>query len=272
MAPQASPLQLAATDQVGAFIAQLQSRTPDAAPLTVPNFRRVITSAVSRGICSGTIDLVRKAQLSKATLTSLLRGEKAGFDTWVRVALAADVSLAGLFAPELWDEGKAGTGLSWRSRLSLARQRPPLDWVEVRRSVEVMLESEQPLEIAVLARRLAVDAKHLKSRLGDLAPRLQQAAALRRKGDEARAVSTMAQKIEEEITARKASGRRVSARSLAQRLDVSRHGVVFAQAFNAASAVLRGRGYIGRKKLLTRSATSTDALLAVENRASDGQP
>ena len=157
--------QLAAAEQVGTMIAKLQQRG-DPGTLVKPDLRRVITSALGRELCVGTNDFVRKALISKGTLSSLLNVQKAGLDTWVRVSLAADVSLAGLFAPELWKEGVFGRSISWRSVISEARQRPPLDWHAVRDEAMRILQGASVISCYELGRRLKADPQYLKKRLG----------------------------------------------------------------------------------------------------------
>jgi transcriptional regulator with XRE-family HTH domain len=198
--------------------------------------RKVIRSAVDRGVCSGTIDLARRAQISKSTLSALLHGQKAGLDTWVRIALAADVSLPGLFAPDLWAENVTGKCLSWRSVQSEARQRPPLDWYGVRQDVIRRIEGPDAISVYELGRTLHADAKYLKVKLGPLALRLNEAAAAQRRRDLMEHVSSIALRIREEAAELRAEGRRVSARSLARRTGQARASIAFVLALREAAA------------------------------------
>ena len=234
-AQQATDKQVMVSEEVGKMIGALQALDPDAV-LTVPDLRKVIRSAVERGVCSGTIELVRRAQISKGTLSALLHGYKAGLDTWVRIALAADVSLAGLFAPELWAEGVRGICISWRSELSENRRRPSLDWDAVRRDVGDRLERADPIGIYALGRVLSADPKHLKKQLGPLAAELQVAVSKHRAAELAETAKLLAQKIRGEAVALRENGSRVSARAIAKRVSQGRASIVFVMAFQAVAA------------------------------------
>lgn len=249
----ATPKQLAATEQVGALVAKLQQRGP-VEPLRQPDMRRIIRSAVDRGVCSGTMELVRRAQISKSTLSALLHGQKAGLDTWVRVALAADVSLPGLFAPTLWAECVTGDCHSWRSVQSEARQRPPLDWDGVRQDVIRRIEGSDAVSVYELGRTLSADATYLKFKLGPLALRLNEAAAAQRRRDLVEHVSSLALRVREAAAEMRAGGRRVSARSLARHIGQRRLSIAFVLAFREASAdigrpPIRGRARIEDSRL-----------------------
>lgn len=252
-AQQATEKQVMVSEEVGKMIGALQALGPDAV-LTIPKLRKVIQSAVDRGVCSGTIELVRRAQISKSTLSALLQGSKAGLDTWVRIALAADVSLAGLFAPELWAEGVRGTCISWRSELSEARRRPSLDWDAVRRDVGGRLERSEPISIYALGKLLSADPMHLKKQLGPLAEELQVAASKRRAAELAETAKSLAQKIRGEAVALRENGSRISARSIAKRVSQGRASIVFVMAFQEVAAEIGHSPIRGRSR--TRSFAS----------------
>ena len=211
--------------------------------------RRVIQSAVDRGLCAGTIEFVRRAQISKSTLSSLLRGQKAGLDTWVRIALAADLSLPGLFAADLWEEGVTGVSVSWRSVLSEARQRAPLDWDCVRRDVLRSIEGSDAISVYELARVLHADPQYLKFKLGPLAARLNEAAAVRSRRDRREQVAALAARVRKEAAELYAVGRRVSARSLARRLGQGRVSHAFVLAYREAAADIGKAPILGSARL-----------------------
>jgi hypothetical protein len=240
--------QLAATEQVGALIAKLQRRIADE-PLTRPDMRRIIHSAVDRGVCSGTMELTRRAQISKSTLSALLHGRKVGLDTWVRIALAADVALAGMFAPDLWEEGVFGKCVSWRSAQSKDRQRPAVDWEWVQRDALRRIEGPDAVSVYELSRTLETDPQHLKRKLGPLAARLNEAAAMQRRRDQTRRVSSLAQRIREKAAEMREAGRRVSARSVARHLDQKRMSITFVLAYREAAADIGQAPILGRARM-----------------------
>ena len=69
----------------------------------------------------------------------------------MRVAMAADVSLAGTFAPELWKEGYAGRPIAWRSTHS-ARRKPGIDWNAVRAKVRSRFAKGAAVSVYALCR------------------------------------------------------------------------------------------------------------------------
>ena len=103
------------SEEVEKMIGALQALGPDAA-LTVPDLRKVIQSTVDRGVCSGTIELVRRAQISKSTLSALLRGYKAGLEGGTLLyAMDQQFNLSDpnegrlswdFFGAELWSENR----------------------------------------------------------------------------------------------------------------------------------------------------------------------
>jgi hypothetical protein len=238
LAEPASGDQLAAAQQVGTMIAKLQERG-DPSTLVKPSLRRIIDSAIRRELCVGTNDFVRQSQISKGTLSALLNGQKAGLDTWVRVSLAADVSLAGVFAPELWKEGVVGNSISWRSATSASRQRAPLQWAAIRDQATQLLQGASPISVYQLGRQLKADPQHIKRGLGSIASQLNKAAAESRAREAVAKAESLALDICVEADAMRSEGMRVSARSIAKRMNKGRRSCEFLLAFEKAAGRIR---------------------------------
>jgi hypothetical protein len=89
------------------LLIELQRLPADCSPNS-PDIQRVVESAVRRGLVDSGAELARSAGIAKATLSGLISGQRGGLDTYLRLAVAADVGLAGLFVPRLWREGIVG--------------------------------------------------------------------------------------------------------------------------------------------------------------------
>lgn len=226
--------QRAAAESVQEMLRLLLSR-PAGAELRKPDLRRVIESATARGVCAGTEHFLRIAHISKGTFSGLLHGAKGNLDLWVRVALAADVSLAGLFAPELWAEDVRGESISWLRRFTPIRRWRSLDWEDIRRQAEAQIESGDAESFAAFSTRLGVDAAHLRRGLGRrLVDRLNKAAAAKRDRESSAEVLALATQMVKETASMVGEGVRPSARALARRLSRGRQSSIFITALRIA--------------------------------------
>jgi hypothetical protein len=226
--------QQAAAESVQEMLRLLRAR-PATAELRKPDLRRVIESAVARGICTGTNHFLRIAHISKGTFSGLLNGGKGSLDLWVRVALAADVSLAGLFVPELWAVDVRGEPISWLRRMTPIRRWRSLDWDDIRRQVTAQIESGNAEGFNAFSTRLGVDASHLRSGLGHrLVDRLNKAAAAKRDRESSAEVLALAAQMVKETASMVGQGVRPSVRALARRLSRGRKSSIFVAALRIA--------------------------------------
>jgi hypothetical protein len=230
----AAPEQRAAAESVQEMFRLLRSRPPGA-ELRKPDLRRVIESATARGVCAGTEHFLRIAHISKGTFSGLIHGAKGSLDLWVRVALAADVSLAGLFAPELWAENVRGESISWLRRLTPIRRWRSLDWDDIRQQVTAQIESGNAESFNAFSARLGVDAAHLRRVLGRrLVDRFNKAAAAKRDRESSAEVLALAAQLVKETSSMVDRGVRPSARALARRLSRGRQSSIFVAALRIA--------------------------------------
>lgn len=235
---------LLAARQVGHMLAALTARDP-AEPLGRPSLRKVIDSAVRRRICVGTCQFQRQCGISKGVLSSLLNGGRASLQVWIRVSLAADVSLPGLFAPELWRENVSGRSVTWRPGALSKRRVRRVDWEHVRSEVQEALRSGDTPGAFRMARELQLDPGFFKKMVGPLASQLDEAA----RGMSSRArrqnVSDLQDRLVVEAKQLALAGCRVSARALARQVGLPRHSLEFVLAIRAAAQRIGIPAYIG---------------------------
>ena len=233
-------------NQVGELLAQLPGLPLES--IHSPDLRRVIDSCKARCI-GGTNQLVRMSGFSKGALSAMLGGAKAGLDTWIRVAAAADVSLAGLFADELWREGVNGKTCAFRNSLFQVRKLNPIDWPEVRRAAEARIADGTASGFYAFCREMDMDAHHAGKMLGELRNQLNAVGAVTQAKNEARSVDELAATIRTIAANYGEQGLRLSARSIARHLQSPRMSRDFRAAYSRISQEVGGRHYVGRRRV-----------------------
>jgi hypothetical protein len=234
----ASPAEIAKSRLVADFVEATQRLGPDESP-RAPDVRRLIESAIRRGIFDTRAALALEAGISKGTLHLYEhQGGNASLDCLARLALAADVSLAGLFMPNHWSEGVAGGSAGNCSGLKARRSRPRRDWSAIEARAEKSLVSDAPMTTAELARVLGTCPVYLRKRLGDKAAQMDEAVRSRAEQLRLDAASRLAQVIVEKAGDLVASGVRVSARRLATSVKARRNS----RRFRTALDIARERG------------------------------
>lgn len=229
-----SPAEIAKSRLVADFVEATQRLGPDEFP-RAPDVRRLIESAIRRGIFDTRSALALEARISKGTLDLYEhQGGNASLDCLARLALAADVSLAGLFMPNQWSEGVAGGSAGNCSGLKARRSRPRRDWSAIEASAESSLVSDAPMTTAEFARVLGTCPVYLRKRLGDKAAQMDEAVRSRAEQLRLDAASRLAQVIVEKAGDFVARGVRVSARRLAASVKARRNSRRFRTALDFA--------------------------------------
>jgi hypothetical protein len=228
-------------EQIANLIERLQYSESQAEP-AAPDIDGVIRSSMARGLCSGVNDFAHRARLSKSTLTAMRAGGRVTLSTWLRVSLAADVSLVGLFAPTLWKDTIHGGDIAW---CLTTRHRRRRDWDAIRRDVRRRLDSGRVLNVRELARELAACPKQCKAQLGELARELNEATKRRKQAAFDAKSQALAEILKKEAFRFLRAGAPASVRALALRVGLDRCTPLFQQALRLAGGrelVLGGRG------------------------------
>lgn len=236
----ASDAEVTKSRLVAEFVKALQKLPSDQAPRR-PDVGRLIESAIRRDVFPNRAALAREAGISKGSLHLYEhQGGNASLDCLARLAMAADVGLAGLFMPEVWTEGRDGGAFVSCAGLQPRRRRPRRDWNSVRAHAESSLLSDVPLTSAELAREIGTCPSYLRKQLGTRASDLDEAVRNRNKQLREEAAKRLAGVIEEKIALLATAGVRVSARKIAKSVKARRTS----RRFEAALAIVKLRGAV----------------------------
>ncbi len=241
----ASEEQMIVARQVGEMLASLPMLPLQA--LHAPNLRDVIDSCNRRGI-GGTNQLIRNADISKGHLSALLKGAKAGLDTWVRVAVGADLSLAGLFSDGLWKEDVSGVCIAWKPTMLPRVRRPPIDWSATVQIAEAQIASGSSKGFYAFCREMGIDQRHAGKMLGNLQGALNLVAGGNKAQRKLERVQALARKMKSAAEEFHRAGVRVSARSMARHLEFSRQATDFVLAYGSFAAEVGAKPYIGKRR------------------------
>lgn len=200
----------------------------------LPSVRRVVESAVSRGKALHAADIARRAGLSKSALHGYMHstGGPPSLGALLRLALAADVSLAGMFSAERWHEDVFGSESPQVALILGVRKHSKLDWDRIRANIEKQIRADLPESLEQIARVANVDPADLRRKVPALVKQLRlarsDALARRREAD----VQALAERIRR---AEATAGQPISVRQMAKVLRVHRQWQVFKQAWQLAS-------------------------------------
>lgn len=138
-------------------------------PQRKADLQRVVDSATARGVARTVADLTRRSGLAESTLYSVLRkGNAPALTVLMRVATAAGVSMYGVLDPSAWcDDAVSHPAWSLGDQPRMSKRRHH-DWPAIRQAVVDALARGEAEPAWTLARRLGVDATHLRLGLGDL--------------------------------------------------------------------------------------------------------
>lgn len=194
-----------------------------AQPSMPVDLQRIAESAIERGLARSVSAFCSTAGIAR--YVTVFGGKPTTLptvDLLLRLSIAADVSVAGVLCPALWQEGMKGASLT---EIKQARRTRPLrrhDWPAIEDRVRSAIERDEPLSIAVLAEELQMQQAALLARLGDLGHRLtRHSKATRAKEVEALADS-LVERIDELHKTHSYFGRRLSKAQAALALSIPR--------------------------------------------------
>lgn len=212
------------------YLGELISMAPAMRSLPMlesPDVSRLVASGIARGRADHASGLAALAGVPRSTLHGLAvtRTSRPSLDILARLAVAADVSIVGTLCPSLWKVGPDADRARVAMPLSPRRERPRVSWDEARRALNVQLRSARPESPHALARRLHVDASHMKNRFPKTVARLanlhRQHLAAEREAVQAK----LAIRMREFIDLHTKAGRQISLRAVVTALDVYRNNV-----------------------------------------------
>lgn len=133
-----------------------------------PDIRRLYLSAIERGRATSVAGL---NALAGTGMGSLNRGDASlpTVDVLLRLSIAADVSLAGLFCPTVWRESALGVPVGYAEGRQRKRRNRTHDWKAIRTRVEQALLEGEDVSVTSLSTALDIEPAVLVSKLGELA-------------------------------------------------------------------------------------------------------
>jgi hypothetical protein len=155
-------------------------------PLKV-DLQQLIDRAESLKIASTATALGRLARLQKSTMHDLCHGNGgANLPNLTRLAIVAQVSLAGVMVPSLWRVNPQNA--SWNLQLPRPKRRCLRDWVRIRAEISGLAAGPDVTSPSAVAKQLNIDPRLFRQRIGGLATEMRGAlrttacAAVRRAG------------------------------------------------------------------------------------------
>lgn len=201
---------------LGEFAAQASTSMM---PADAPDIGRVVRSATERDVASCPAHLARAAGLSVTTLHTIVnRRTNPSMAVLLRLAAVADVSMAGIFYPEFWQEGVRGAAPPALSEAPRLRNNRQHDWAQIRRETAAALGQGEAISLQRVARRLGLDQSYFADRIGDMRQTILE------RGKETREAERKAKLVELTEMVRQASealhgrGVRVTARAIGKAL------------------------------------------------------
>lgn len=179
------------------------------------DIRRAVESAVDRGIARHPADFADKAGLAKSTLHHVVyHRNRPSLAVALRVAAAADVSMAGLFIPEKWAvgiSGRAPKALESAPRLRNPRKH---DWAQIRRYAQVALDRGEAVSIRRLAQELEIDEAQCGTNIGELRTTLLQRGREVRQAQWERKLEALIEEVMEARRSLMEQNKRLTARAI----------------------------------------------------------
>jgi hypothetical protein len=219
-----------------------------------PSFEKIFESALDRGVCTSRVDLCERAGLTKQTFNHLRNGSRSSLQTWVRLAMAADLSPSGLFVPRFWRAGMGTASLRLDEDAMHRRRIRRVDWSKVRTEANAQLSSPTPLSLAQLAKHVQTDERYMRRALGNVAREVRNAGRDAATRELRKQVESVARLLTREVCRFRQAHKTISARSLARAIGRSHETIVFGLAMRrvATDVGLATLANYGRKRLVDR--------------------
>jgi len=212
-------------------ISQISESTPSC------DASAVVQSAISRGLARNPFEFAKRAGLSTSTLHTIAnRTNSPSLVILMRIAAAADVSLAGMLYPQLARVEVRGSPPQALREVGRLRQNRTHDWNLIRREAADALESGKDVTLRKLARELMVDQSYLAARIGDLRGSIVEQGREKRKAkriEQVRALATDVARARAELAAQSLTP---SARQIGKLLQVEHTSPLMREAMKFASS------------------------------------
>ena len=203
---------------LGQFIAQisrLHAKPDDCAVAAA------VDSAVARGLAASRAKFSVRAGLPNSTVHTVInRGGSTSITVLMRVAAAADVSMAGLLYSSLWQVDVRGVAPAELSRSPRLRVNRKHDWAQIRREAMAALSAGESVSLQMLARKLKVDQSYFSAQIGEVREEILERARASRAADRKRRLEELTASVRQARECLIANGTRVSARAIGEVLSM----------------------------------------------------
>lgn len=170
--------------------------------------------------------LGRHARLQKSTMHDLRHGKGgANLPNLTRLAIAAQVSLAGVMVPSLWRINPQNA--SWDLQLPQPKQRCLRDWVRIRAEISGRAAGSEAISPTAAAKQLGIDHRLFAQRMGDLAKEMKVRVETERTRRFDEQVAQLTLRIIEQRNILQGSTQRASCRRIAAAIRLPRDSKVF---------------------------------------------
>lgn len=170
--------------------------------------------------------LGRRARLQKSTMHDLRHGRGgANLPNLTRLAIVAQVSLAGVLVPTLWRLNPPDA--TWEMQLPQPKQRCLRDWTRIRAESAGIAAGPEAASPTAIAKQLNIDPRLFRERMGDLAEEMRRRAQVERARRVEERVAQLTLCIMEQRKALLGSAQRPSCRRIANRIRLSRDNKIF---------------------------------------------
>lgn len=208
---------------LGEFAAETSKLTTP--PPRACDLRSAVQAAIDNGLAKHHKQFAEHAGLSPSSLFCALRRENGcSLGILVRIAAAADVSMAGLLYQEARKEGVRGLPpleirASQRLRTNVKR-----DWDAIKSGARRSLDMGHPISMQQLARELGVDASYLSVKIVALAPLIRERADAARAEMRAQRLIDTTEAVKLACDSLRASHKSVSSRRIGEVVGMSEDG------------------------------------------------
>lgn len=201
---------------LGEFVAKASTSV---LPAHAPDIGRMVGSAIERDVASCPAHIAKVAGLSVPTLHTIMSGRNnPSLVVILRLAAATDVSMAGLFYPEFWQEGVRGAAPPALSEAPRLRNNRQHDWAQIRRDTSAALTQGDAISLQRMARRLGLDQSYFAERIGDMRQAILERGKVTREAERKAKLVELTEMVRQAGEALRSQGVRVTARAIGKAL------------------------------------------------------
>jgi hypothetical protein len=194
-------------------------------PLKI-DLQQLVDRVESLKIADTATALGRLAGLQKSTMHDLYHGNGgANLPNLTRLAIVAQVSLAGVMAPPLWRVNPQNA--SWNLQLPRPKRRCLRDWVRIRAEIAGLAAGPDVTSPSAVAKQLNIDPRLFRQRIGGLATEMRERSELQRARRFEEQVAQFTLRIIEQRNVLQRSVQRPSCRRIAEAIRLPRSSKVF---------------------------------------------